>query len=58
MPSALLMQVEDEPDFLSKKDRQKTVHVRVLYQQRVKDKAILTQSRRSPRVLRGHYCDN
>ena len=49
------LQVDDEPDFLSKKDRQKTVHVRVLYQRRVKDKAILasvTQSRRSPRILR------
>ena len=47
--------MDDEPDFLSKKDRQKTVHVRVFYQRRVKDKAILasvTQSRRSPRILR------
>ena len=47
--------MDDEPDFLSQKDRQKTVHVRVLYQRKVKDKAILpsvTQSRRSPRILR------
>ena len=47
--------MDDEPDFLSKKDAQKTVHVCVLYQRRVKDKAILasvTQSRRSPPILR------
>ena len=47
--------MDDEPGFLNKKDGQKTVHVRVFYQRRVKDKAILasvTQNRRSPRILR------
>lgn len=49
------LQVDDVPDFLAEKDRHKTVHVRVLYHRRMRDKTILprlTQSHRSPRLLR------
>ena len=49
------LQVDDVPDFLAEKDRHRTVHVRVLYRRRMRDKTILprlTQSHRSPRLLR------
>lgn len=51
----MFLQVDDVPDFLAEKDRHKTVHVRVLYHRRMRDKTILprlTQSPRSPRLLR------